>query len=64
VTEKPITSDVGVFGSLDPVACEQAAWDRVAPKLKTVYPQLRPELLLENAANLGLGTREYQLVKL
>jgi len=28
VTEKPVAPDVGVFGSLDPVACEQAAWDR------------------------------------
>jgi uncharacterized Fe-S center protein len=63
-TEKPVMPDVGVVGSLDPVACEQAAWDRVAPKLKTVYPQLKPELLLEAAANTGLGTREYRLVNL
>jgi hypothetical protein len=64
VTEKPVTPDVGVFGSLDPVACEQAAWDRVSAKLKTVWPELRPELLLDAAANLGLGTREYEIVKL
>jgi hypothetical protein len=63
-TEKPIAPDVGLFGSLDPVACEQAAWDRVSTKLKAVWPQLKPELLLETAANLGLGTREYQIVKL
>jgi uncharacterized Fe-S center protein len=53
-----------VFGSLDPVACEQAAWDRVAPKLRTVWPELKPELLLDAAAHVGLGTREYEIVKL
>ncbi len=63
-TEKPIMPDVGLFGSLDPVACEQAAWDRVAPRLKALYPQLKPELLLDIAADLDLGTRDYQLVKL
>jgi len=64
VTEKPVMPDVGLFGSLDPVACEQAAWDRVGPKLKAVYPELRPELLLEVAAKLGLGRREYRLITL
>lgn len=63
-TEKPVTPDVGLFGSLDPVACEQAAWDRVSAKLRPVWPQLKPELLLETAARQGLGTREYQVVQL
>ena len=63
-TEKPVMPDVGLFGSLDPVACEQAAWDRTAPKLKTVWPELRPELLLETAEVRGLGTRRYRLVEL
>jgi uncharacterized Fe-S center protein len=62
--EKPLMPDVGLFGSLDPVACEQAAWDRLAPKLKELYPHLRPELLLETAARRGLGTRHYRLVQL
>jgi len=63
-TEKPVTPDVGLFGSLDPVACEQAAWDRAAPKLRTIWPRLKPELLLDSAARLGLGTREYDIVNL
>jgi hypothetical protein len=63
-TEKPFMPDVGLFGSLDPVACEQAAWDRVAPKFRTVWPRLKPELLLEAAVQLGLGTREYDIVQL
>ncbi|MBM3313061.1 DUF362 domain-containing protein, partial [candidate division WOR-3 bacterium] len=60
-TEKPITPDLGLFGSLDPVACEQAAWDRLGPILRELYPKLRPELLLETAQARGLGTRQYQL---
>ncbi|MBN2464061.1 DUF362 domain-containing protein [candidate division WOR-3 bacterium] len=64
VTEKPVMPDVGLFGSLDPVACEQAAWDRVEPKLRAVWPQLKPELLLDAAERLGLGSREYAIVNL
>jgi len=63
-TEKPIAPDIGLFGSVDPVACEQAAWDRLAPKIKGLYPRLRPELLLDTAEGRGLGTRQYRLVKL
>jgi uncharacterized Fe-S center protein len=62
--EKPIMSDVGLFGSLDPVACEQAAWDRVGPAVRELYPHLEPELLLDCAAKRGLGSREYRLVQL
>lgn len=63
-TEKPVAPDAGVFGSLDPVACEQAAWDRVASRLRPVWPKLNPEVLLDDAAGLGLGTRKYEIVKL
>ena len=42
----------------------EPAWDRVAPRLRTVWPQLRPELLLDAAAKTGLGTRDYEIVKL
>jgi uncharacterized Fe-S center protein len=63
-TEKPVMDDVGVFGSLDPVACEQAAWDRTGRDLGRLYPQLKPELLIEAAAGRGLGRRDYRLVEL
>ncbi|MEO0079682.1 MAG: DUF362 domain-containing protein [candidate division WOR-3 bacterium] len=63
-TEKPFMEDVGVFASFDPVACEQAAYDRVGPRLRKLYPHLRPEILLERAESTGLGTRRYQLVEL
>ena len=63
-TEKPFMPDVGVFASSDPVACEQAAYDRVGPNLKRLYPRLNPEILLESCARNGLGVREYRLVEL
>lgn len=63
-TEKPVTDDVGVFVSRDPVACEQAAWDRLGPVLKPIYPHVHGELVIEAAARRGLGQRDYELVTL
>lgn len=63
-TEQTVMPDAGVFASLDPVACEQAAYDRVGPKLKELYPHLKPETLLDACVQNGTGTREYELVEL
>ncbi len=63
-TEKPFMPDVGVFASLDPVACEQAAFDRVSPGLRNLYPHLHPETLLEACERNGTGSRAYRLVEL
>jgi uncharacterized Fe-S center protein len=63
-TEKPFMDDVGVFGSRDPVACEQAAYDRIKEKLDELYPHLSPADLLEAAENAGIGSREHELVEL
>lgn len=62
VTEKPMMPDLGVFGSFDPVACDQAVFDRAREKIKECYPELDPEILLARAAEIGLGSRNYQLV--
>ncbi len=63
-TEKPVMEDIGLFGSSDPVACEQAAWDRAGPALGELYPHLKPELLIEAAERRGLGRRAYRMVTL
>jgi uncharacterized Fe-S center protein len=63
-TDDPFMPDVGVFASLDPVACEQAAWESARTGLKELYPHLRPDLLLETAERRGLGQRSYRLVQL
>jgi uncharacterized Fe-S center protein len=63
-TEKPVLDDIGVFASLDPVACEQAAWDRAGAALGPLYPHIKGELIIDAAARRGLGRREYGLVEL
>ncbi len=63
-TEQPLVPDIGLFASFDPVACDQAAYDRLRPVLKERYPHLNPEIVLEQGAAIGLGTRNYQIVNL
>lgn len=60
-TEEPMMPDVGVFASLDPVACEQAAYDRCRPALTELYPHLTPQKTLDHAEQVGLGSRRYEL---
>jgi len=60
-TEEPIMPDVGVFASFDPVACEQAAFDRVRTALKKLYPHLDPQQAIDYAEEIGLGSRQYEL---
>lgn len=63
-TEKPILPDIGLFASFDPVACDQATYNHTRKALFGLYPHLNPEILLEEAARLGLGKREFELVEL
>jgi uncharacterized Fe-S center protein len=63
-TEKPFTPDIGVFGSEDPVACDQAAYDRVKAGLGELYPHLNPETLLEASEQAGIGSRRHRLQEL
>jgi len=62
--EEPVMPDIGVFGSLDPVACEQAAWDRAGKRLAKLWPKLDPTVLLDAAGKRGLGSRVYRLEEL
>lgn len=63
-TDEPFMPDVGVYASLDPVACEQAAWESTRAKLKEIYPHLQPELMLAAAERRGLGRRAHKVVQL
>jgi uncharacterized Fe-S center protein len=64
VTEKPFMADVGVLASPDPVACDQAALDRIATGLAKIYPAIDSTVQLEYCERLGLGNRDYQLITL
>jgi uncharacterized Fe-S center protein len=56
--------DIGVLASLDPVACEQAAWERTRAGLTELYPHLKPDLLLSAAEEAGIGRRNHRIVAL
>ncbi len=60
-TEDPAMDDVGVFASRDPVACEQAAYDRTADVIRRLWPELDPTVLLDAAEAAGLGRRGYRI---
>jgi len=64
VTEKPFMADAGVMAALDPVACDQAAFDRIESKIKKIYPAIDPTVQLAHCEQLGLGSRDYQLITL
>ena len=65
----PVMADMGIIGSLDPVANDQAfidmLWNSVdpgAPKLQARVDRQVGRHITEYAQELGLGTTEYELV--
>lgn len=71
VAEDPCMGDIGIFASLDPVAIDQACIDAVANSddpgrdhfLERVNSRHGTKII-EDAARLGYGTRDYDLVEL
>ncbi|MEO0114619.1 MAG: DUF362 domain-containing protein [candidate division WOR-3 bacterium] len=62
-TEKPFLPDIGFLASYDPVAIDQAAYDKVKDHLKEIYSHINPEITLEHAEKIGLGSRSYQIIE-
>ena len=65
----PDMHDIGILGSLDPVALDQACVDLVykAPDGKSLIKRMESRHgihTLEHAAEIGLGSREYNLVSI
>lgn len=60
-TENPIMPDLGLFISLDPVACDWAVWEKTKDKINKLYPEINPEILLTYCEELGLGKRQYEV---
>ncbi|HOV12967.1 MAG TPA: DUF362 domain-containing protein, partial [Spirochaetota bacterium] len=54
---KPITGDIGVLASSDPLAIDQASFDLVKKEGK----EFKGKTLLEYAEKIGLGSRKYVL---
>ena len=66
---KPDMHDIGILGSLDPVALDQACVDLVykAPDGKSLINRMESRHgihTVEHAAEIGLGSREYKLVSI
>lgn len=69
VAEDPCMADIGVLASLDPVAVDQACLDLIYASsdpgrehfLERVHTR-HGELTLEAAAEIGIGSREYELI--
>ncbi len=66
----PVMSDIGIFGSSDPVANDQAfidaIWaskDKGAKELKERIDSREGRAILPYAEKLGLGTTEYELIE-
>jgi len=72
----PIVNDIGFLASLDPIAIDQAAADLVnrstaasqaekeAPDKFLALTGNRWDRQLEDGEELGLGTRDYELVRI
>lgn len=69
----PIVPNIGILASFDPVAIDQACVDLVnqtegrikgLDKFKTIYPNVNWKTQLEHAQDIGLGNRNYKLVKI
>ncbi|HIE05960.1 MAG TPA: DUF362 domain-containing protein [bacterium (Candidatus Stahlbacteria)] len=61
--EPPITPDVGILASTDPVAIDKASFDLVEDAIKKAQPQTSPLSQIERAVKVGLGSGEYKLVR-
>jgi len=82
--EPPVSMDIGMLASYDPVAIDQASLDLVnntpgyylkndgnlerievgVDKVKLLHPEVKYWVLLEEAERLGIGKREYKLIKI
>jgi uncharacterized Fe-S center protein len=63
----PLFPDIGLLGSADPVALDQATLDIIENQTgkslrKWGYPQIDPTIQLQHAEHIGIGSRSYELI--
>jgi uncharacterized Fe-S center protein len=61
--------DLGVVGSLDPVAADAAAMDLLNERhgrdvIREFWPQYDPRVQIRHGESIGLGTSRYKLTRL
>ncbi len=67
--KQPVSPNIGIAASYDPVALEQACIDLVIKTVgkdpfKEIHPKAPWEVQIEYAEQVGLGSRQYELVKI
>jgi hypothetical protein len=67
--DPPVTQDIGLLASCDPVAIDQASVDMVnkkcgSDKFRDIYPDIDWSVQLSYAESLGIGTRNYELTEI
>lgn len=67
----PEMADIGIYASLDPVALDQCCYDAIMnsndPGKASLVMRMEEKHaihIVEEAANLGLGSREYEIIKI
>lgn len=66
---RPISHDIGILASKDPVALEQACYDLVCKEMghdvfKHAHPTVNAVRIIDYAYEMGMGNKEYDLIKL
>jgi len=67
--QTPFIDDIGILAGFDPVAIDQATLDLTSLHNKQnigklSFPHLDPQIQLEHAEKIGLGSRKYDLVEI
>jgi hypothetical protein len=67
--QKPVTNDIGILASDDPVAIDKAALDLVQEHSgksfrELCFPGIDETIQLTHAQNIGLGTMDYELIRI
>ena len=67
----PEMADIGIFASLDPVALDQCCYDEIMNSNDSGKQSLVNRMeekhaihTVEEAANLGIGSREYEVINI
>lgn len=67
LNESPISPDIGILASTDPLAIDQASLDLVLREsgdvFATAHPEVDATVQLVHAEKMGLGSRQYELVE-
>ena len=69
VVQKPIIPDIGILVSFDPVAVDKATIDLTQKANEKdlghiSHPELDPDMQMEHAGKIGLGSSEYNLIEI